>query len=363
MHRNKRIAVVVPCKNEATQITNVLRTMPSGADAIFVVDDGSTDGMPLVVRKYSETDHRVKLIRHETSRGVGAAIAAGYARARDEAYDITVVMAGDAQMDPDDFELVVHPVAAGLADYCKGNRFTYPNGLRRIPATRKFGNFVLSILTKIASGYWHVSDTQAGYTAISLSALDRIDVENIYPTYGCPNDILIRLNVAEMRVAEVPINPLYNVGEESKMRVFKVILPILWLLLKKFAWRIVYKHIIINGHPLVASYIFSLLFLLASFALCIQVIVKRIVTNEIGPAALIASGIFLVVGVQFLLTAFWMDSDANRHLCARLTPNLIDSLRPRKTRFQRPERADVDKPARPAEPRVKPVAVRGRAAR
>jgi len=338
MYLNKSIAVVVPCKNEASQITGVMESMPDMVDAIVVIDDGSTDGMDTVVKDYAQRDDRVHLIRHEQSQGVGGAIAAGYAWARHEGFDISVVMAGDGQMDPDDLQLVVHPVAAGLADYCKGNRFTYPGGIQRIPPTRKFGNFVLSILTKIASGYWHVSDTQTGYTSISLSALERIDVEKIYHTYGCPNDILIRLNVAEMRVCEVPINPLYNVGEKSKMRVFRVMRPILWLLFKRFGWRMVYKHIIISGHPLVASYVFSALFLLTSVALCVLVIVKRIATGEIGPATLITSGVFLIVGIQFLLTAFWMDSDANRHLCVRLTPDLIDSLRPKKTRFQRPGR-------------------------
>jgi hypothetical protein len=275
----------------------------------------------------SAADRRVVLIRHEASKGVGGAIAAGYARARDDAYDVTVVMAGDGQMDPDDLELVVYPVAADLADYCKGNRFKYPGGLKRIPPVRKFGNFILSVLTKVASGYWHVSDAQTGYTAVSLAALEAIDVENIFPTYGCPNDILVKLNLAEMRVAEVPINPLYHVGEKSKMRIFKVMRPISMLLLRKFVWRVTQKHLVSNGHPLAFSYIFSLLSLLMSLGLCGVVVLRRLLEGELAQATLFTSGIFLVVGLQFLLTAFCMDSDANKHLCVHVPADQIRKLR------------------------------------
>ena len=331
MYMGKRIAVVVPCKNEATQIGGVLTGMPEIVDAIIVIDDGSTDGMADVVRDRMSRDDRVQLITHERSRGVGGAIAAGYVQARQQSFDITVVMAGDGQMDPNDLELVVYPVAADLADYCKGNRFRYQGGMRKIPPVRKFGNFVLSVLTKIASGYWHVSDTQTGYTAISLSALEQIDVEDIYPTYGCPNDILVRLNVADMRVAEVPINPLYNVGEKSKMRIHRVIGPVLRLLARKFFWRVAQKHLVTNGHPLAFSYFFGFVALLMSMTLFGAAIARRIITGEHGTVTVFTAGMLAVIACQFLLTAFSMDSDANRHLCIHVPPDTLKKLKQRRT--------------------------------
>lgn len=337
MYLDSSIAVVIPCKNEETQIASVIVSMPAIVDAIIVVDDGSDDDTAGVTMRIAASDPRVRLISHDQCRGVGAAIATGYAHARDEAFDITVVMAGDGQMDHDDLELVVYPVAAGVADYCKGNRFNYTDGLNRIPTVRKIGNFLLSVITKLVSGYWHVSDSQTGYTAISLVALEAIDVESIYPGYGCPNDILIKLNIADMRVAEVPVNPLYNVGEQSKMKIFRVIVPILRLLARGFVTRMFHKHVVRSAHPVVLAF--------ASAVICIsvllftvgRVIAIRLLTGEIPMASLIACGIASVVSLQFLLTAFSMDFEANRHLYAVIDPNKLRSLRPRKS-FRRSQR-------------------------
>jgi glycosyltransferase involved in cell wall biosynthesis len=256
MYKNKTVAIVIPCYGEETQIRNVIETMPDFVDKMYVIDDQSKDKTFEVIEDCAKTNSKVVPILHKKNGGVGKAISTGYIRARDEGIDITVVMAGDGQMDPDDLESVVDPVAEDLVDYCKGNRFLYRDGVKKIPRTRFFGNFVLSAMTKIISGYWHVSDSQTGYTAISLMALKNIDVENIFPRYGCPNDILVKLNIEDMRVGEVPVNPLYGVGEQSKMKIPKVIGPILKLMSRLFIERMVHKYIIRTGHPVVLAYAF-----------------------------------------------------------------------------------------------------------
>ena len=110
-------------------------------------------------------------------------------------------MAGDNQMDPAELAGLVGPVARGEVDYTKANRLITGEAWTLIPRTRYLGNAVLSLLTKIASGYWHVADSQAGYTALSLSALDRLDLERIYRRYGFPNDMLVHLNVVSAQRA------------------------------------------------------------------------------------------------------------------------------------------------------------------
>ena len=81
-------------------------------------------------------------------------------------------MAADNQMDPGDLGMLVAPVARGEVDYAKANRLVTGEAWKLIPRTRYLGNAVLSLLTKIASGYWHVADSQSGYTAISQQMLD-----------------------------------------------------------------------------------------------------------------------------------------------------------------------------------------------
>jgi glycosyltransferase involved in cell wall biosynthesis len=254
MYQNTSIAVVVPAHNEETQIGKVIETMPDYVDQIIVVDDQSSDDTVKAVKRYCQTDKRITLIEHETNLGVGGAIASGYKRARDNELDVTAVMAGDGQMDPDDLINVINPIVSGAADYSKGNRLFFGDAWKMIPHYRYLGNSFLSLMTKIASGYWHIADSQSGYTAISLTALKRIDPDTIYKDYGMPNDLLISLNQYDFRVRDVHIRPVYNIGEKSGIKLMRVIPRISWLLFKGFWRRLLFKYVIKDFHPLIFFY-------------------------------------------------------------------------------------------------------------
>ena len=205
--------------------------MPDFVDHLFIIDDKSSDATAEVVDGYAEhAPERISLIRHAKNQGVGGAIATGYKAALAERFDITVVMAGDAQMDPAELPDIIGPVARGECDYTKGNRLFSGEAWNMIPRVRYLGNAMLSLLTKIASGYWHVADSQSGYTAISLKALETIDWDQMYKRYGQPNDLLVRLNIHGFRVRDVPIRPIYGIGEKSGIRPLRMI-PRLSLLL------------------------------------------------------------------------------------------------------------------------------------
>ncbi len=314
----KTIAVVVPCYNEAEKIRATLTSIPDSVDRIYVVDDHSADRSVETILEVASGDGRIQLIRHDQNRGVGAAISTGYLRCIEDRVDVAVVMAGDGQMDPSDLPDIVGPVLAGDADYVKGNRFFHRTGTSEIPRHRLYGNLVLSILTKIVSGYWHVSDTQCGYTAINRDALEAIDWTGIYPRYGCPNDILTKLNVANMRVAEVAVHARYGKDWSSDMKVARVILPILRLLWSLFLHRLYYKYIYLNGHPIIIFYAFSGLFAAMSLLLMIYIIVKFALTGVVPQAALIMFGIALGSMIQLLLGAFSLDHQANEDLAINL---------------------------------------------
>lgn len=292
--------------------------MPDFVDLMYVIDDTSPDDTFSVIESCAKTNKKVIPIRHEKNGGVGKAISTGYLRARDEKIDITVVMAGDGQMDPVDLESVVDPIATDAVDYCKGNRFLYRGGIKKIPKTRFFGNFVLSAMTKIVSGYWHVSDSQTGYTAISLKALESIEIEKIFPRYGCPNDILVKLNIEDMRVGEVPVNPLYGVGEQSKMKIPKVIGPMLKLLAKLFLERLVQKYIIRTGHPVVLVFAFGGICFVSSIFLLSYCLLVSLVNTGIPKPSLIVGSVAMVLAIQFLLSAMEMDFRFNQELNIRL---------------------------------------------
>jgi len=191
-------------------------------DTIIVVDDKSNDTTAEIIKEIAEGDRRVILIQHEVNQGVGGAIVTGYKKAVELEIDVTAVMAGDGQMDPNDLTNILDPVANGDADYTKGNRLFQGDAWNMIPHHRYFGNSFLSLLTKIASGYWHIADSQTGYTAVSLKVLKKLHLDTIYKRYGMPNDMLIKLNQYDFRVRDIHVRPVYNIGEKSEIKLFKV---------------------------------------------------------------------------------------------------------------------------------------------
>jgi len=314
MYKNKSICVVIPAYNEETQIGMVIETMPDFVDRMVVIDDCSRDRTVEVVKGYQKGNPKIVLIAHEANQGVGGAIASGYTWARDNGFDAAAVMAGDGQMDPADLPALLDPVVDNRADYSKGNRLFTGEAYKKIPKVRYYGNAFLSLLTKIASGYWHVADFQSGYTVISKKALNLIDWGSMYKRFGQPNDLLVRLNVYNCRVADIPIEPVYNVGERSKINIFKVIFTISWLLLKMFLWRMKEKYIIRDFHPLIFFYAIGFLFKFITVVLFIRLFWYWYMFGHIPPINALAAMFSFMSASLFILFAMWFDMEANKDL-------------------------------------------------
>lgn len=314
MYKKKTIAVVVPCFNEEKQIAKVIKTMPGFVDKIIVIDDKSQDKTVRLVSDLAKANRKIILIKHSQNQGVGAAIASGYKWARDHQLDIATVMAGDGQMLPKDLPAILDPIVTDRTDYSKANRLLSGRAFREIPKWRYFGNSVLTFFTKIASGYWHVMDSQTGFTAINKRMLKLIDWDKMYPRYGMPNDILVRLNVYNARVADVPVEPTYNVGEKSGIKIGKVFFTIPLMLLRMFFWRLKEKYIIRDFHPLVLFYFFGILMGLVSLALFIRIIYLWPIYGFIPSTSFLAWMFATITSLQFILFAMWFDMDYNKDL-------------------------------------------------
>jgi len=318
MYQNKTIAVVVPAYNEELLIGRVIETMPDYVDKIVVVDDCSQDGtrsrvMVCMNNGDSFYKDRLILLVHSENEGVGGAIATGYKWCRDHEIEVAVVMAGDAQMDPSDMPALLEPVVTGEADYSKGNRLFTGDAWRQIPRIRYLGNSAMSMLTKIASGYWHVADSQSGYAAINLKALKIIDWDQMYKHYGQPNDLLVRLNIYNFRVCDIPVRPVYNIGEKSGIRPLYMIPKLSWLLFKLFLWRMWQKYVIRDFHPLVFFYLMAFLLLIISIPLGARVFLKWfILDGRIPPINALAWMLSVIAGFQSLFFAMWFDMEHNK---------------------------------------------------
>lgn len=236
MFGNLRIAVVVPAFNEELNVARTVRDVPAFVDHVLVIDDASHDATFLEASRLRRRG--LEVLQHPRNRGVGAAIATGYRRALELGVDAAAVMAGDGQMDPADLTALLTPIARGAADYVKGNRFARRDVWRVMPPARLAGNVVLSLLTKLTSGYWRLFDSQCGYTVASRRALAVIDAAGLFPRYGYPNDLLARLHAAGLQVRDVPVRAVYGPRWRSGIRLSTVIYPMSFVLMRSWMRRL-----------------------------------------------------------------------------------------------------------------------------
>lgn len=291
-NREFSVAVVVPAYNEERLIGDTLRGIPPYVDKIYVVDDASSDRTGEIVRGLN--DPRVTLVRHEKNQGVGGAISTGYKLALKDHMDIAAVMAGDNQMDPDRLMLLLEPVMDGRADYTKGNRLVNSGYRKGMSSWRSLGNYMLTFLNKIASGYWHIEDPQNGFTAISARSLAMLDLDSLYKGYAFENDMLVKLNVHDARVLNIPIPARYGL-ERSKIRYMPFIVKTSLYFIEAVIWRSWNKYVVrlnpigllyILGSVLIIAGLFALAFsnlilLVAGVALFLAAMAIEIVRDSV----------------------------------------------------------------------------------
>ena len=316
MFQEHRVSVVIPAHDEERLIERVVEGIPAFVDHIIVVDDASQDKTAeKLAGLKARQGERLVLIRHPKNQGVGGSIVTGYEAALRISSEkhLVAVMAGDAQMDPEDLPKLLTPCARGEVDYAKGNRLITGEAWRLIPHTRYLGNAVLSLLTKIASGYWHVADSQTGYTVITAEALAVLQLHRLYPRYGFPNHLLVELNNYDFRVRDVPIKPVYNVGEVSGIRLHKVIPTISWLLFRCYFWRMKEKYIIRDFHPLIFFLAFGMMLAGGSTLFGLYLAYLRTM-GPVSPVSAIFATMSFTSGIQSILFALWMDMERNKDL-------------------------------------------------
>jgi glycosyltransferase involved in cell wall biosynthesis len=204
------------------------------------------------------------LLNHLQNRGKGSAIKTGYAFAARLSIDCVATMDGDGQMNPDELESICLPIVIGEVDYVKGDRLSHSDAWIAIPSIRYWGNIILSLLTKPASGYWGVNDTQTGFTAILGKVLNTFPIKDIYEYYGYPNDILVKLKTLNCSIKEVCVQPIYHDISGSKMKIRRVIPRLSLLLLRSFFKRIKDKYFHQKLHPVFFMVYLGSVLLLAS---------------------------------------------------------------------------------------------------
>lgn len=307
MYKNAVIAAVVPAYREELMIAKVIETMPDFVDHIVIVDDCSPDRTAEVV--LAQDDDRVMLVRHEVNQGVGGAIVTGHRAAIELGSDVNVVMAGDAQMDPDYLPDLLNKVTDDGFGFAKANRFYGPESFRGMPGHRVFGNVVLSFMNKLASGYWNLFDPQNGYTAIRTSVLRRVDLDRVSKRYSFENDLLIKLNILQVSATDVPIPAVY--GEEvSSIRLRKVIPELLHKLTAGYWSRIWYRYVLWSFSPIALLLFAGILLTLLGTGIAIWVMFQIASSVVATAATVMLAALPLMIGIQMLIAALQLDIQA-----------------------------------------------------
>jgi glycosyltransferase involved in cell wall biosynthesis len=315
MYRDKKISLVIPAYKEEKLIQPTLANVPDVIDRIYVVDDCSPDNQNEVILGLAQADPRIALLKHTVNQGPGGAIITGYRQSALDGYDIAVVVGGDHQMDLSEVRSFLDPIIDGRADYVKGNRFILKNledTLSKMPKIRLVANWVISALTKIASGFYKTMDVVEGYTAISKLAIETINWDRAWKRYGYPMDFLIRMNAYGFRVLDIPRTAIYLPGErQSKIKGLHYALTVSPMLLKGFFWRLKFKYLYHDFHPLVLFYAFSFLLIPLGMVLGGWLVADWLWgqgTAVTGPRAILTA-LLLISGFQFLLFAMFFDME------------------------------------------------------
>jgi glycosyltransferase involved in cell wall biosynthesis len=307
-YEGRTVAVVIPAHDEAAFIGNVIRAIPSYVDAIILVDDASADDTAGVAKQIRDT--RVEVHTLSRNSGVGGAMVVGYRRALDKRNEVIVKLDGDGQMSPDDMPALLDAVTKEGYSYAKGNRFLVGDPRIKMPPSRFVGNMILTFLTKLASGYWHIFDTQNGYTAINAGALKQLDLDRIHKGYFFENDILVQLNVLNFRVRDVPMQARYG-NETSDVRPIWIGLSFSRFLLHRFALRVYQKYMLRDFSPIALFLLVGATFVLWGIGFGGYLWVRSVISGAPTLTGTIMLAVVpLFMGFQLLLQAVVLDISA-----------------------------------------------------
>lgn len=316
MYKNLKVAVVIPAYNEERLITTTITTLPDFMDHAVIVNDASKDNTLKVIQKLAKLDKSVNVIvvNNEKNVGVGASVVNGFNRALETDADVIGVMAGDAQCNPTYIKNMLDELIEKELDYVKANRFVHLEQLTQMPAFRRIGNIVITVLTKFATGYYSIFDSQNGYGFFTKSTLQKMNFDRIGQRYDYENTLLVELAIMDARIKDVPVPAIYG-DEVSSIPVFRTINRALKVLWSGFWRRIYYKYVLFNFHPIALFLLSGLLLMLIGTGFIVYILFEKIV-HHLSPSSgtVMLSVLPMLVGFQLSLAALIMDMNNEKRV-------------------------------------------------
>lgn len=307
MYKKLTLAAVIPAYNEEKLITKTVETLPSFVDKIILINDGSSDNTLNVVKNLAKKNNKIIIIDNKENIGLGSSMVKGFKKALALRTDLICVLAGDAQCNPSYLSKMADELITNNLDYVKANRFVHLEELKKMPKMRKFGNIIITILTKFSTGYYSIFDSQNGYAVFTRHILKKLSLDMVGKRYDYENTLLTALSIAGARVRDFPVPAVY--GEEtSTIKVLPTTLRALRVTFTGFWKRIYNKYILINFHPIALFLLSGILLITIGLLAGIFITIERALRGASPSSGTVMLVVLpIIVGFQLLLTALTMD--------------------------------------------------------
>ena len=206
------LSVVIPVFNEAATIADVVRIvlLQPLVQEVVVVDDGSSDKTWESLQPLSQVEPRVRLLRHATNLGKGAALRSGFAVVT---APLVIVQDADLEYDPTEYAALCAPILSNKADVVFGSRFAGAGAHRVLYYWHSLGNKLLTLLSNLATDL-NLGDVESGYKVFRREILQRIVLEE--NRFGFEPEIVAKVSKLRLRIYEVPISYYGRTYAEGK---------------------------------------------------------------------------------------------------------------------------------------------------
>ena len=308
-----KIVVVIPCYKVSKQILKVISNIPEEVSNIVLVDDQCPEKTGEFVAK-NANDPRITILTNAKNLGVGGATKAGYMQAIKFQADIIVKLDGDGQMNPADISKLTKAITEEKCNYAKGNRFFTIKNIKQMPLVRKFGNLVLSFMSKLSTGYYEIFDPNNGFTAIDSDYLTQLPLDEIDNRYFFESDMLYQLNLLGAKVSDIPLPAIYK-DEHSSLNIWQSVIIFPKKHLINFIKRIIYTYYLRDFNIASVQLLVGTIFFWWGSILGLTTWLhnmKNGVSSATGTIMLV--GILIITGVQLLLSFLNFDMRSQKRI-------------------------------------------------
>jgi len=214
----KKISIIVPAYNEEKFIAKTIKTILASNSSnlkkeIIIIDDGSTDKTPQILKKLQKNYQKIKTVFNKKNQGKGASLKQGFLISTG---DIVIVQDADLEYSPDDYPILLEPFIKNNADVVYGSRFVSNRPHRILYFWHYLVNQVLTTLSNILTNL-NLTDMETGYKLFKGELIRKIAKKLKSRRFGFEPEITAKIaKIKDLKIYEVGISYYGRTYKEGK---------------------------------------------------------------------------------------------------------------------------------------------------